>query len=551
MRVPYRPRWPLLVALVVGVGAVIGLTYVRSEPVGEVLPAYSGRYVEGVAGSPSRVNPLFASSNPVDRDLVSLVFSGLVRLGSKGNVQPDLAVENPKVTPDGLTYIFQLRQDLLWHDGELLDADDVLFTVRAIQDAEFEGDRVLADLFRDVEVEASDQFTVIMTLPEPFAPFLSRAATVGILPEHLLGELDATGLFGSAFNQTPVGSGPFRLVDRSAAVAVLQSFESYHLGRPFLSRLELAFYRDDDALLTALLNEEVDGALFRPGLGRDDILLLDDESRWVRRALHSTTYSLIYLNPRVDAFEDVLVRRALQRGLDREALIETSLAGQAIALDSPIVRDLWAYVGSPETYSFDPTRAGLLLDVAGWVRDADGWAKEGVVLQFMLATSDDPVQLRLAEGIAQQWSALGIQVDVEISNASDFVDGVLLLREFDAALVSVDPGPDPDLYPFWHSTQALTDGRNLASFSDPVADRLLEDGRLATSATERAVEYEAFQEIFARELPAVLLHAPVYQYVARSDLKGLSPGLLLDLSARFQDVHLWFLETEIQAEADE
>ncbi|MDP3766754.1 MAG: ABC transporter substrate-binding protein [Dehalococcoidia bacterium] len=353
MRELYRPRWPLLLALVAGVGTLIALAYVPSEPAGEARPAPGGSYVEGVAGEPSVVNPLFAGFNEVDRDLTSLVFSGLVRLGPKGEVQPDLADE-PVVTPDGLTYIFELHPGLTWHDRQPLEADDVAFTIAMIQDPEFQGDPVLAELFQDVQVEVQDVRTISMTLPQAFAPFLARGATVGILPEHLLGGLSASELGDAAFNEQPVGTGPFRLVDLAPTGAVLEPFEAYQLDPPFLQRLELRFYRDDAALLNALQEEEVDGALFRPGLGEAAIAGLDDDSRWVRRSLHATTYSLVYLNPQVPAFDNSLVRRALQHGLDRQALIDEVLDGQALLLDSPIARDLWAYVGLPDAYAFDP-----------------------------------------------------------------------------------------------------------------------------------------------------------------------------------------------------
>jgi peptide/nickel transport system substrate-binding protein len=527
-----------------GVGILIALAYVPSGPSGQELPAQGGRYIEGVAGSPSRINPLFAAFNQVDQDLASLIFSGLVRLGANGGVEPDLA-ETVKPTPDG--YVFQLHRGLFWHDGEPLDADDVIFTVRAIQDTDFQGDPVLADAFRGVQVDALDEHTVIMTLPEPFAPFLAYA-TVGILPEHLLGDLDASGLFESPFNQLPIGSGPFRLVDLQPDGAAMAPFDQYHLGRPFLETLELRFYRDDATMLNALLNEEVDGALFEPGLDPEEMSVIDIDSRWVRRALHSTTYSLVYLNPRVAAFESGPVRRALQHGLDREELISTVLGGHALAIDSPIVRDMWAYVGPSGAYGygFEPGRAELLLDAAGWPLGEEGRAKEGIPLRFSLAASDDPVQVEIAQELARQWDELGIQVDVEVSGASQFVEDVLLPRDFEAALVTVDPGPDPDPYPLWHSTQAFGEGRNLAGFSDPEVDRLLENGRQASSPAQRAEDYYAFQEIFARELPAVLLHTPTYQYVVRSDVQGMSPGLLESLSARFDDVHRWYVETEVK-----
>lgn len=545
----YRPRWPLLIALIAGVSILVALAYVPSEPSGETLPAQGGTYVEGVAGSPSCINPLFATFNDIDADLVRLVFSGLVRLGANGSVESDLA-ETWKVTPDGLTYIFELNRGLYWHDGERADAEDVLFTVQAIQDPDFQGDPVLAELFRDVDVEAPDDHTVTMTLPQPFAPFLARGATVGILPEHLLAGLSAARLCDAPLGETPVGTGPFRLTGLTHAGAVLRPFAAYHQGRPFLGRLELQFYRDRGELLNALLNEEVDGALFRFGLDPEDIARFDDTS-WVRRSLHGTMLSLVYLNPEVPAFQYSLVRRALQRGLDRIALVNEVFDGQAVPLVSPIVPDLWAHEGNPDAYAFDPARAALLLNAAGWDLDETGWVKEGTPLRFSLAASDDPVQVELAKEIARQWGELGIQVEVHASGTSQFVEGVLLPREFEAALVSVDPGPDPDPYPFWHSTQTLGEGRNLAGFADPTVDQLLENGRETASVAQRAAYYRSFQEIFAEEVPAVLLYTPTYQYVVRSDLRGLSPGLLVSLSARFDDVHRWYVETETQAGEDE
>ncbi len=544
MSAPNRPRWPLLVTLMAGVGALIAVTYLASSsPAGEELPARGGAYVEGVAGAPARINPLFATFNEVDRDLASLLFSGLVRLGRSGEVEPDLA-ESWRVAPDGRTYSFQLRSGLFWHDGEPLTASDVLFTIRAIQDPEFRGDPVLADLYRDAQVEAPNNTTVIVTLPSPFAPFLARGATVGILPEHLLAGLDAAALFDAPFNTQTVGSGPFRLAELALDRAALQSFDSYHLGRPFLDQLELRFFPDSATLLTAVVEDEVDGAFFRPGLDADEVALLDGEDSRRRTVLYGTAHSVVYLNPAVAAFAQADVRRALQLGLDRGTLIEQALGGQALPIDSPIARDLWAHESFPDAYAFDLEQAQGLLDTAGWPLGPEGRARDGAALSFTLASSDDPVQARVAEEIARQWNELGARVTVETSGASQFVEDVLLPRQFEAALVTIDPGPDPDPYPFWHSSQSLGQGRNLVAFSNPDADRLLEDARQTTSASTRFEDYRAFQEIFARELPAVLVSTPAYQYVVPKDVQGVQPGLLATLGARFRNVHLWYVETE-------
>jgi len=132
---------------------------------------------------------------------------------------------------------------------------------------------------------------------------------------------------------------------------------------------------------------------------------------------------------------------------------------------------------------------------------------------------------------------------VQVSGASQFVEGVLLQRKFHAALVTVDLGPDPDPYPFWHSTQLIGEGRNPASFADPTVDQLLESGRQTTSPSERAAAYRQFQQVFSQLVPAVLLYTPSYQYVVDAGVKGLSPALLPTLSSRFRDVQRWYIKT--------
>jgi peptide/nickel transport system substrate-binding protein len=376
----------LLLTLIAGVAAVLALVYATAtiDTSTEAVPERGGAYTEGVAGTPQRINPLLIT-NQAEGDLAALIFSGLVRLGPRGDIQPDLA-ERWTISPDGREYTFNLRRNLFWHDGVPLEARDVLFTVELIQDEDYEGDQRLAEVFSAVTVEAPDDSTVVMTLEEPFAPFLSYA-TFGILPQHLLSGRSVTAIMDAPFNQSPVGSGPFELRRLEADRAVLQSFDLYHLGAPLLDEFIVRFYRDDATLLNALLNGAVDGALLQSPLTPDDIALIDDDATWVRRGLHSTRFSLVYLNQSLEAFRDENVRRALQVGLSREEIIQSVFAGQAIPVDAPIVPDIWAYDASPEAYAFDADRATSLLEEAGWRLQPGGVREQdGEPLEFTLST---------------------------------------------------------------------------------------------------------------------------------------------------------------------
>jgi len=161
-----------------------------------------------------------------------------------------------------------------------------------------------------------------------------------------------------------------------------------------------------------------------------------------------------------------------------------------------------------------------------------------------VATNDDPARVAIAEAVAKAWRQLGIEVDVIVEGSTTFVQDVLLPRAFDVALFAIDPGPDPDPYPFWHSSQRGEGGQNLAGFADPDADRVLEAARLTTDQDERATLYTRFDEIFRRRVPAITLVSPEYQYIVKRDVRGVEDTVLFSPGTRFHDVHLWYVRTE-------
>ena len=144
-----RSRWPLLAVLVLAIVGLSALWYATREGAGPEGPAHGGRYVEAIVGSPLRVNPLYTAFNDVDRDLATLVFSGLTTLGPDGTVLPDLA-ESWEVSPDARVYTFHLRQDITWHDGTAFTADDVIFTWSVLSDPDFKGEPSLGQFWQQV-----------------------------------------------------------------------------------------------------------------------------------------------------------------------------------------------------------------------------------------------------------------------------------------------------------------------------------------------------------------------------------------------------------------
>ncbi len=541
-----QTRWPFFAALVGGVFAVSALWFlILSNPSGEAVPASGGRYVEGVTRAPERINPLFANANATDRDLASLVFSGLVTLSPDGTPLPDLA-ERWEITGNGQSYTFHLREGVAWQDEEQtrFDADDVVFTFDAISDPEFNGDPALAQLMRGVVVSARDPYTVEFRLEQAYAPFLAFM-TVGILPEHLLGQLDADALYNAEFNARPIGTGPYRFQGRTSSSVVLATNATYHFGPPRISTLELRVFGDERAVVTALREGDIDGALLGPQAASSDLEFLRDDDRFSVQELTGTTLHLLYLDTRSPLFDDAEVRIALFRAINPASLIDRAAGGSGIPADTGIPRASWAYT-QVEVPSFDAGEAARALENAGWSRGRDGIrVKGGARLSFTLSTSNEVHRVAVAENVAAQLRSVGADVTVQTLDASTFIDQHVLPRRFETALVEIDPGADPDPYPFWHSSQITPPGRNLSSYADPRFDDALERARQTTDIARRTELYALFEGMLIAEMPALPLYTPVYTYVQHTEVRGFTASLLFTAAWRFANVREWYVETRV------
>lgn len=536
-------RWQVLVASLGLLLLVTLLGYSAYSFTGELVPAPGGTYIEGLAGSPQAINPLFCQLNEADRDLCSLIFEGLTGLDERGNVVPALA-EGWEISPDGLLYRFSLRQDVLWHDGAPFTSRDVLVTINAIRDPDFPGLPDLAALWSAVAVAAPDPYTVEFTLKEPFAPFLDYTRQ-GVLPAHLWESIPTAMMLQSQLIALPIGTGPFRVAEVSAQRVRLEP-SPYWRGRlPYLEAVEFRFYADYPMLMTAFQQGEVDGIS----------LILPEE---VARAASVEDlnifsaplagYAMVALNlnnPNVPFMAQTEVRQALLYGVDRQSLIDTVLAGQGLLAHSPILPRTWAYNEEIVQYPYDPERARGLLDEAGWGdTDGDGVLdRDGKKMEFILLSNDLPPNPAVNQFISQQLAVIGVRAIPQSVSFPALVSDFLVPRRFEAALVHWELPGDPDPYPLWHSTQAVA-GQNYAGWDFPAADELIQQARSTTDLEERRQLYQRFQNIFANEVPVLLLYYPVYTYGVRNTVKGVQLGLLNEPGDRFRTIADWYIITQ-------
>ena len=526
--------------LILAAGAALGALALRvSDENGPVLPIATSSYTEAVPGTWQRINPLFAGDNSVDQDIVALVFNGLVRIGEGGVVEPDLAEALPALGPDGRTYTFVLREGLKWHDGEPVTADDVAFTIESIRALDFEGDVALSDLWLDVEnVATPDDRTISITLPEPSAPFLARAATLPILPEHLLGELSSAQMGQAPFNVAPIGTGPYRLTSLSSARAEFTAYAAYHLGKPAIERLTLRFYSSAEAARAALEGGEAEG-LFLPDPEATPVPSGDNLQ--VVAATRDAYIALYLNNAQAAFFQDERVRRAFSLVIERDLIASEIYGDWLLPSSSPITPGSWAYLAEFDETDVDIATAEALLDDAGWTRHAATGirTRSGQEFRITIRTDDDPLHLALGSLIARQLDRVGIKVTVAGTTFTVLRTEYLQTRAYEAAIVAWDQGADPDPYFGWHSSQLGAAGLNIANYSDIESDAVVERGRESSDPGVRADMYRQFQDIWAEEAPSVILGYPRYAYVLPGDANAVVFSNLVAPSQRFAEIHRW------------
>ncbi|MDP9245217.1 MAG: peptide ABC transporter substrate-binding protein, partial [Chloroflexota bacterium] len=510
-------------------------------------PAFGGTYVEGVAGSPLYFNPILAATN-VDQDVSRLVFSGLTRFDRDGTIVPDLAA-GFQVDATGKIWTFTIRPDATWHDGAPVIAEDVLYTVGLVQDRGYAGP--YADAFRGVSVTATGPQTVRFTLPDVYAPF-AGSTTMALLPVHLLGQVTFADLARQPFNTRPVGTGPFRVSELDARQVTLVRSDDFYRTKPgrsraYLDKIVLRFYRDQGEALAALARGEVDAT---GGLSPQDAVRARTLKGVDLFSLPTNDFTALFLNvrPSKAVFRDRAVRQAIATGIDRGKVLQVAADGRGSVADEFVPTTSWAFVRDIPRYGFSASEAKALLDGAGWIdHDGDGIRdKAGVVLTFSLATSDEPPRLAAARQIADDLANVGVKVEVRAVPFAELVDRVARQRDFDALLVTITVGNDPDPYPFFHSSQINDPGDDFSGYSTLPTDRLLEQARRTVDQAKRRELFAQIWAAIATDLPVVFLYYTDYLYAQSRTLHGFRVAPVNDPPQRFWNVEDWYVKTVVR-----
>lgn len=539
--------WVALFSLILFVGALQfrGLSSYYQT----LKPVPGGLYHEGMIGTFSNANPLFADGT-ANSAVSRLVFSGLFKYDNSNILVGDLA-RGWTLNEAQTRYTVKLKNNIVWHDGKKFTADDVVYTYQTIQNPETQS--VLFSSWKDIKVTKQDSLTVVFDLPNPLSAF-PYAMTNGIVPKHLLQSINPTQLRSASFNSNPVGTGPFvwKYIDivgggtqqREQRLS-LTAFDKYWAGKPKLDGINLITYSNEKQLVEAFKKKQVNAM---SGLESIPDELKKDSS--VQAYTTPLTGAVMgFFNNSKALLSDVKVRRALVAGVDRKAM--ASQLGQPVQLiNGPLLPNQLGFDPTISQLPFNRQQANALLDEAGWMRGENGQrSKAGQPLTINLSSQDNREYVRVARFLQGQWSQLGAKVMVNYYNSEDLQSTVIANHDYEILLYGIGLGVDPDVFAYWDSSQASvgSQGRlNLSEYKSAAADTAIESARTRADQASRVIKYKAFLTAWTQDAPAIALYQPNYLYITRGTVYNYQRKSINSSADRFYNVNQWMIRQQKQ-----
>ena len=417
----------------------------------------------------------------------------------------------------------------------------------------------LASTWAQVQATAIDEQTVQFDLGDPVGGFL-QAAALPLMPAHVLSGVPIAALADDPFAREPLGNGAFALVEVTADHAVLEPVLSpvaagsrpleepaagdVSTRTPRLARLELRFFDKPEDLAAAFTAGDVESAGDLSPAAAVALTAAMPDARAIRYPGSTLTALAFNLRTLRGPFSDARTRRALVAAIDRACLVRDLLGGAGALAETPIPPSSWAYdaKAAPEI-AFDRAAASKGLRDAGWRRVDGAWIPPGASKPLAVTilapeAAANPVAHAAASEVAAAWTALGLTTTVQALKPGALVDR-LRTADFTAAVIDVNMGLDPDLYPILASSQSRTGGANISGLQDAALDKALVAARAPGTTAARTKAYGVLQKLLGtlQPMPALFFRDSVM--VVGADLAGPVARPIDDPGGRFWDVVRW------------
>ncbi len=508
-------------------------------------PVPGGIYNEGILGTLTNANPIYATSE-VDSSLSRLIFAGLLTYNSQ-NQLVDCLARNYSVSNSGKVYTINLKPNLKWQDGKPLTASDVIYTINMIQNPSAQSP--LYSSWQGIKVKKINSLTLTFSLPNPLASF-PYLLTVGILPQHILGRIPAASLRSATFNtDNPIGAGPFSWheiqvngntpSDAIEQIALLP-FDHYTLGKPKLSEFIIHAYANRNQLVHAFTSGQLTAVA-----GLDKIPKQIKSMQGVKiHSLILTAGDYVFFKTQNDLLSDVNIRRALVLASNPQAII-SKLGYTTLPVNEPLLIGQLAYNSKYAQITNNLSEAKSILQKDGWNTGKDGIrTKNGQSLSLNLVTTNTPENHLVVRILEQQWHVLGVHL-MPVFESADTYSTTLQDHNYDMTLDGISIGIDPDVFVYWDSSQydPRSTDLNLSEYNSSTADSALEAGRTRLNPALRVIKYQPFLSSWQSDEPALGLYQPRSLYITRQSVYGLRDYEINNQQGRYNNVQNWEILT--------
>jgi peptide/nickel transport system substrate-binding protein len=471
--------------------------------------------------------------------LNTILFDQLTRYNPK-DLSPEPALATSwKAAPDGLSWTFNLRRGVTWHDGQAFDANDVAFTFNDIVLKKALGAQN-ANIFSPVsKVEVVNPYQVRFVLSSPFSslPYY-LAYYAGIMPEHVLGKAENPLTVASFNKKSAVGTGAFKVADFVPGSYVrLVRNDKYWGGVPKVAAVVMKIVPDVNTQMAQTIAGELDlVSVANPAL----LAGVENKPNLKVTRTSATQWYFVALNLNDARFQDVRVRQALLHAIDRKAMIESVLRGYGTTANGPIPPLLKSfYVKDVPQYAYNVQRAKDLLKAAGWTPGPDGiLQKGGKPFEIDMPTGQIGYVVPATLLVQQYWKAIGVKANVQVMEWNAYIQKMFVNRQYEATLAWWSTPPTPDQSPYFLSSAAKT-GNNIPDYKNTALDKLFAEGRAASGVQQQILAYRKVQRLIAEQLPYLFLWHPDVVAVRNTRLDGVSD---ISMATAFQHSVNWFVK---------
>lgn len=465
-----------------------------------------------ISSNPSRINPIL-STDSASSEISGWLFNGLFKYDKNGKIVSDIAksykFENSK------TLRIKLRNDVFWHDGKQLKADDVVFTFQTINSpkifAPITGDFAKVDSVRKIS-----DFEILIKYKDPYFKAL-EIWMVGLLPKHLL--QNEQNLMTSKFNKSPVGNGPYKLKKFEISSDIeLVSNPNFYDGEPKIKKIKYKFLPDSSTSFLMLNQQSIDISSLSPLQFERQ---LTDSIKQNYSIYETTSFAYTYLgfNLKNKKFSNPLIREALSLGINRQEIVDIMFFGHAKICQGPFLPGSFAYNNQIKNYEFNPMRAKKILKSIGF--------DEKNPFEFEVVTNaNNSIRVNTAEILQHQLAKINVKMKIKVMEWQAFLNTIVAPQKFESIILGWSLSLLPDAYPIWHSKSDFIGGFNMVGYKNSQVDNLIDEASKSISEQELSEKYKQIFEIIRQDNPYLFLYIPNSITAVSKKIRPIEPALI-------------------------